>query len=73
MLTEFADNALASDFFATWSAAHPDTVALEHSDCVGYLVPLFLGGEDTIENLEVVEFEVYWSVLSQILEQTRKG
>lgn len=72
-LTEFADNSLASEFFATWSAAYPETVPLEHSDCVGYLVPLFLGGEDAIENLEVVDFDEYWSVLSQILEESRKG
>ncbi len=70
-LTEFADSALASEFFATWSAAHADEVPLAHSDCVGYLVPLFLGGEDAVENLEVVEFDDYWSVLSQILQQAR--
>lgn len=72
-LTEFADSALAAEFFASWSAAQPDAVPLGHSDCVGYLVPLFLGGEDVIENLEVIDFDVYWSVLSDILEQTRKG
>lgn len=70
-LTDFAQSALASEFFAAWSAAHPENVPLGHSDCIGYLVPLFLGGEDAIENLEVVEFDVYWSVLSQILQQTR--
>jgi hypothetical protein len=72
-LTQYADAALASEFFASWAAVHPDAVPLGHSDCVGYLVPLFLGGEDAIENLELVEFDVYWSVLSQILQQTRDG
>lgn len=71
-LTEFADSSLASEFFATWAAGHADDLPLDHSDCVGYLVPLFLGGEDTIENLEVIDFNVYWAVLSDILQSGRK-
>lgn len=43
-LVDEADAAVAASFFAAWKRAHPDLVPLEASQCVGYRVPLFLGG-----------------------------
>ena len=39
---------------------------LERGRCAGYKIPLFLGGDDTVENLEDSDMEVYWVILSQI-------
>jgi hypothetical protein len=36
---------------------------------VGYRVPLFLGGTDTVENLERGDMDVYWSLTSQAAAQ----
>ncbi|WP_434798222.1 T6SS immunity protein Tdi1 domain-containing protein [Terrisporobacter vanillatitrophus] len=36
---------------------------------MGYKVPLFLGGEDDISNLEEIDMEVYWSVTGQLNSQ----
>lgn len=36
--------------------------------CVGYNVPLFLGGQGTLENLEVTDMDVYWSITAQLKE-----
>jgi hypothetical protein len=34
-------------------------------------VPLFLSGKDEVENLEVIDLEVYWELTGQALQQTR--
>lgn len=70
-LVEYTDQALASEFFASWSAAHTEALPLDNAECVGYRVPLFLGGSDTIDNLEVTDFDVYWSVTGQMRLQAK--
>ena len=39
---------------------------LAFDQCAGYKVPLFLGGEDSIHNLELSDIEVYWSLMAQL-------
>ncbi len=39
--------------------------------CVGYKKPLFLGGSDTTDNLELAKLEVYWEISAQLLNKTR--
>lgn len=63
------NEALASEFFAQW---FKNTVQLTPRECAGYKVPLFLGGEDNVDNLEVIEMEVYWVLSGQLLNQTRR-
>jgi hypothetical protein len=65
VLVDQGDAALAKSFFDAWRAANPG-VALDHAACVGYRVPLFLGGVDDLENLEVTDLEVYWSLSGQL-------
>ncbi len=35
--------------------------------CVGYKIPLFLGGKDKISNLELTDLEVYWYITAQLI------
>jgi hypothetical protein len=65
-LIEYADAALASGFFQAWSAADRQAMPLRRDQCVGYRVPLFLGGQDVVENLELSDVEVYWSICGQL-------
>lgn len=65
-LIEYADAALAAGFFERWSAANGELLPLGRDQCVGYRVPLFLGGQDVLENLELVDMEVYWSICGQL-------
>lgn len=65
-LVDYADAALATDFFAEWSGHAPESLPLSTAQCAGYRVPLFLGGEDGIENLEVSDFDVYWTLMGQL-------
>jgi hypothetical protein len=68
-LVEQSDAALASGFFGAWSEANPDALPLLRSQCVGYKVPLFLGGNDTVDNLEVSDLDVYWTIFGQLRGQ----
>ena len=34
--------------------------------CVGYKVPLFLGGADDIGDLELADLDVYWTITGQL-------
>lgn len=61
-LIGYADAALASGFFEAWSAANIDALPLHRDQCVGYRVPLFLGGQDVVDNLELSDMDVYWSI-----------
>lgn len=61
--------AVAASFFHEWIASGGRPLA--HDEVLGYKVPLFLGGQDSIENLEVSDVEVYWVLMSQLLRQAR--
>lgn len=55
---------LASDLFEEWREENP--VMLPSDQCVGFKVPLFLGGEGSVDNLEVCDESVYWSLFGQM-------
>lgn len=59
-----AEACLAEKFFKKWNKYSKKEI--EHNRCVGYKIPLFLGGKDKIKNLEDSDMEVYWTVISQI-------
>ena len=63
-LTEYTDAALASQFFEQWLHAHPEPIQFDQ--CVGYVVPLFLGGADDLRNLSVTDLDVYWTLTGQL-------
>lgn len=68
-LVEQSDAVAAVNFFGQWLAAGGDKPG--YGQCIGYKKPLFLGAADGIDNLELIDFEVYWSVAGQILAQLR--
>jgi hypothetical protein len=60
---------LASDLFEQWVVGSPRVPAA--GECVGFKVPLFLGGDGVVENLEVTDEEVYWSIFGQLKAKTK--
>jgi hypothetical protein len=42
-----------------------------YNQCIGYRKPLYLGGTHDFDNFELSDFEVYWSICGQIMEQIR--
>ncbi len=68
-LIEYKDAALASNFYEAWlncGGCSPET-----TQCVGYKVPLFLGGTDEVSNLQTVDLSVYWTLTAQLLARAR--
>ncbi|MEZ6129830.1 MAG: DUF1851 domain-containing protein [Planctomycetaceae bacterium] len=66
-LINFADDALSLPFFNEWKSTHGE--AIPYAKCVGYRTPLFLGGSDTLENLELSDRSVYWHFCGQLRAQ----
>jgi hypothetical protein len=50
-------NMLAEPFYKEWKKKTKGVIG--PNQCVGYEVPLFLGGEVKVKNLEVIDMEVY--------------
>jgi len=69
VLVTMAEAALAAGFFASW-LGHGGQAPDEHQ-CVGYDTPLYLGGKDTVDNLSLNDFEVYWAIGAQLLANVR--
>lgn len=68
-LIEHGDAALADTVFEEWlRTGHSPPGPTE---CIGYKVSPLLGGEDQLENNEMSDLEVYWSLSAQVLAQTR--
>lgn len=68
-LVDYADSALAVDFYRDWLAGGGRAPAMD--ECVGYRTPLFLGGVDETTNLELCDVDLYWTLCAQILAQAR--
>ncbi len=68
-LTEFVDDALAAQFFGRWRTK--DSSNIKFDKCVGYKVPLFLGGSDTVENLELTDMSIYTEICGQLRNKIR--
>ncbi|MBR3666804.1 MAG: hypothetical protein IKN66_06565 [Ruminococcus sp.] len=65
-IVDYSEDSLASAFFEKWFEANGRFV-LPNNKCAGYKIPLFLNGDDTIENLEVSDMEVYWEIMMPLI------
>lgn len=66
------EEALEAQAFSEWRAANGvPTATLAFDECIEYEVPLFLGGDDTLENMSVTDTSVLWTVIGQARAQSR--
>jgi hypothetical protein len=65
----YGDASLASGFYKLWmiSGGQPPN----YGQCIGYKKPLFLGGADNLDNLELSEIDVYWTIVGQLILKIR--
>jgi len=63
-LVDYIDDVLATSFWRNWRTLNP--AELTFNDCVGYKVPLFLGGVDVVENLERIDLNLYVELCGQL-------
>jgi Domain of unknown function (DUF1851) len=68
-LIDLTDAALAVDFYLRWRHDADDADPLRAAECIGYRIPLFLGGADDPSNLERTDMAVYWSLVAQLIHQ----
>jgi len=40
---------------------------LKQGQCVGFRIPLVLGGRDELSNMEAVDMDVYWNIVGQLV------
>ena len=68
-LVDHPNEALAAQMFTQWCNAQPPGTLLQPGQCVGFAVPLFLGGQDTVENLKLTDLSVDWEFSIQLRRQ----
>lgn len=66
-----SNECLASKFYSKW--LRKKRIAVSYGRCIGYKVPLFLGGKDEIKNLEESDLEVYWYVVTEVKKRIAKN
>ncbi len=63
-IVDYRADALASNFFDEWKSTNAQPI--QPDACVGYKVPLFLGGSDTVDNLEIISLDIYVTLCGQL-------
>lgn len=69
-LVEEAEAAVASEFYEAWREASGDERPLRAEECVAHTVPMFRGGEDSVDNLARTDASAYWARTVQMMDQT---
>lgn len=65
-IVQYNEDCLSSSSFDEWMSSEKGSKIL-HNQCVGYKVPLFLNGQDDIDNRELSDMEVYWGLMGQMV------
>lgn len=60
---------LVNDFYLSWIGKTREVPPV--TKCVGYRQPLFLGGKDELDNLEISDLDVYVHLFGQLYSQSR--
>ena len=65
-IVDYHEDSLASNFFENWYSCY-NNYKLKMNECAGYKIPLFLNGDDIVDNLEVSDMEVYWEIMMPLM------
>jgi hypothetical protein len=63
------DTYLESELWDSWRSSGGEVPGV--GQCIGFKVPLFLGGTGTLDNLELSDLQVYWDLCGQMRIATR--
>jgi hypothetical protein len=61
------ESALVSSFYGAWRLSGGAVPTF--SECIGYKVPMFLNGADTVNNLEAINQDIYITLSGQMFAQ----
>jgi hypothetical protein len=71
-LVDSPNDSLNPGLFERWARENRRSLPLSRDVCVGYSVPLFLGGNNMLlENCEITDIEVYWRLNAQLRRAVR--
>lgn len=59
------DGIFSSNYFNQWLKKNNNKI-IKYGECVGFKVPLSLGGKDELDNLEEIDMDVYWTITLDI-------
>lgn len=65
-IAELHDDYLLSNVYQRWLAVEGNQ-PIQADECIGYIIPLFLSGDDDFSNMEVSTMKVYWDVMGMLL------
>lgn len=68
---DYPNDVFVADLFRQWRADRPGAPPLSHHEIAGFQVPMFLGGDVAVGNLEVTDMQVHWSLTAQLWRSTR--
>jgi len=68
-LVDFCEETLSLEEYRKW--LNLGNEQLRFDQCIGFEVPLFLGGIDRLENYELTDMEVHWELSFQLYQKTR--
>jgi hypothetical protein len=67
-----ASRAFEGELYAAWRAAvGAGERPIAFTDGVQYAVPLFLGGEASVTNLDLIDLDVMWTITAQLIQRAR--
>lgn len=64
-LVEYRDEVLEVELYRQWLAAGGEQV--NSQICIGYKVPAFMGGDQSLMSLEPIDIDVYWTLTGQAI------
>lgn len=68
-LVDYKAESLLTKEFNLFFSRNPKELAFK--ECVGFKIPLFLGGKDSVDNYEITDMEVYVEMNFQLYNQTK--
>lgn len=71
VLCDGAEDVLEAATYFEWLNSGESPVG--HDECVGYDVPLFLGGEASFDNMSISDLGVYWNVSGELIRAYLDG
>jgi hypothetical protein len=64
-----ANDAVALETYKEWYEVNK--IDITQNQCVGYKIPLFLNGQDSVENMELIDLDVYVEICGQLLNKIK--
>lgn len=68
---DYPDDVFLVNLFTQWREAAPRPQLLSHDEIAGFQVPMFMGGDVVLENLDATSMQVHWSLTAQLWRSTR--